>query len=87
MDHVAQKNRGFAFVEFAEESDARDAERNMNGSELHGRCIRCNAAKPNINKAKSQWEQAEEWVEQLKNAEEEEAAAAEEGGGLGGGGN
>lgn len=87
MDHVAQKNRGFGFVEFAEEADARDAERNMNGAELHGRCIRVNVAKPNVNKTKAVWESAADWFETLKAAEvAEEAGAAEAGAAEGAGG-
>ena len=82
MDHVKQAHRGFAFVEFAEEADARDAEANMNGAELCGRCIRVNAAAPRVNKNKAVWEEAQDWFESLKEAGE----GAEEGEGAGGSG-
>eukprot|EP01053_Blabericola_migrator_P006706 Blabericola_migrator_1__6705@NODE_338_length_9616_cov_89_769714_g272_i0_p7_GENE_NODE_338_length_9616_cov_89_769714_g272_i0NODE_338_length_9616_cov_89_769714_g272_i0_p7_ORF_typecomplete_len130_score24_34RRM_1/PF00076_22/2_7e19RRM_5/PF13893_6/4_3e12RRM_7/PF16367_5/3_3e06Nup35_RRM_2/PF14605_6/1_8e03Nup35_RRM_2/PF14605_6/0_0034OB_RNB/PF08206_11/6_9e03OB_RNB/PF08206_11/0_0027Limkainb1/PF11608_8/8_2e03Limkainb1/PF11608_8/0_007RRM_8/PF11835_8/0_011RRM_2/PF04059_12/0_085_NODE_338_length_9616_cov_89_7697 len=38
------KNRGFGFVEYEEESDAKVAMENMNGSELLGRTIVVNLA-------------------------------------------
>ncbi|XP_065062035.1 peptidyl-prolyl cis-trans isomerase E-like [Rhopilema esculentum] len=46
LDYETQKHRGFAFVEFEFAEDAAAAMDNMNESELHGRTIRVNIAKP-----------------------------------------
>lgn len=46
IDYETQKNRGFAFVEFENADDAAAAMDNMNDSELFGRPIRVNLAKP-----------------------------------------
>ena len=76
MDHVAQKNRGFGFVEFAEEGDAADAMENMDNAELFGRVVRVNRAQPQRNKSRAVWEDADAWFKSLK-----EAGGLEEGGG------
>ena len=44
MDRATGKPRGFAFVEFANESDAKDAIEKFNGHELEGRALRVNEA-------------------------------------------
>lgn len=46
IDYETQKHRGFAFVEFEMAEDAAAAIDNMNDSELFGRTIRVNIAKP-----------------------------------------
>ncbi|XP_065890228.1 peptidyl-prolyl cis-trans isomerase E-like [Dysidea avara] len=46
LDYSTQKHRGFAFVEFELSEDAAAAIDNMNESELFGRTIRVNIAKP-----------------------------------------
>jgi len=46
VDNSSQKHRGFAFVQFDERGDAADAIDNMNGSELFGRVLKVNLAKP-----------------------------------------
>lgn len=46
LDYETQKHRGFAFVEFEQAEDAVAAIDNMNDSELFGRTIRVNVAKP-----------------------------------------
>jgi len=46
LDYETQKHRGFAFVEFEAAEDAAAAIDNMNDSELFGRTIRVNIAKP-----------------------------------------
>lgn len=46
LDYETQKHRGFAFVEFEQAEDAAAAIDNMNDSELFGRTIRVNVAKP-----------------------------------------
>ncbi|XP_013786126.1 peptidyl-prolyl cis-trans isomerase E-like, partial [Limulus polyphemus] len=46
LDYETQKHRGFAFVEFELAEDAAAAIDNMNDSELFGRTVRVNLAKP-----------------------------------------
>jgi len=46
LDYSTQKHRGFSFVEFEFSEDAAAAIDNMNESELFGRTIRVNIAKP-----------------------------------------
>ncbi|KJH47635.1 hypothetical protein DICVIV_06294 [Dictyocaulus viviparus] len=46
MDYETGKHRGFGFVEFELAEDATAAIDNMNESELFGRTIRCNFARP-----------------------------------------
>lgn len=46
IDFTTQKHRGFAFVEFESAQDAADAIDNMDNSEIFGRTIRVNIAKP-----------------------------------------
>uniref|UniRef100_A0A1B6KG36 Peptidyl-prolyl cis-trans isomerase E n=1 Tax=Graphocephala atropunctata TaxID=36148 RepID=A0A1B6KG36_9HEMI len=46
LDYETEKHRGFAFVEFEAAEDAAAAIDNMNDSELYGRTIRVNLAKP-----------------------------------------
>ncbi|XP_060523881.1 peptidyl-prolyl cis-trans isomerase E [Cylas formicarius] len=46
LDYESEKHRGFAFVEFESVEDAAAAIDNMNDSELFGRTIRVNIAKP-----------------------------------------
>ena len=46
IDYETSKHRGFAFMEFELAEDAAAAIDNMNESELYGRTIRVNLAKP-----------------------------------------
>lgn len=46
LDYESEKHRGFAFIEFEAAEDAAAAIDNMNDSELFGRTIRVNLAKP-----------------------------------------
>jgi RNA recognition motif-containing protein len=60
----SDKGRGFGFVEFESEEDCADAIENMEGSELFGKVLRCNIAKP-MSKApsgKAVWS-ADEWIQ------------------------
>ena len=41
----------------------------MDNSELFGKSIRVNIAKPQMNKKKAVWEEADEWFKALKDAE------------------
>lgn len=58
------KSRGFAFVEFESEEDAKDAIENMDGSELYGKVLRCHVAKalPKLTAGKAVWN-SEEWIQ------------------------
>jgi peptidyl-prolyl isomerase E (cyclophilin E) len=70
-----EKNRGFAFVEFEEVEDAAAAIDTMDASELLGRVLRVNLAKPAKNKLgsnKAVWAEADDWYKALP----EEGAAA-----------
>lgn len=96
LDYSSQKHRGFAFVEFELVEDAAAAIDNMNESELCGRTIRVNVARPKMLKEGSSrpvWSE-DDWLrkhagESLKDgqnpaAEDREAgsgAAAETDGG------
>ncbi len=68
LDMATQKNKGFGFVEFEEEGDAKEAIENMADSELFGRTIRVNASRAlRSNKAgKAVWAEADEWYATLK---------------------
>jgi RNA recognition motif-containing protein len=46
FDRDTGRSRGFGFVEFAEEQAARAAESALNGTELDGRTLRVNEARP-----------------------------------------
>lgn len=46
LDYSTQKHKGFAFIEFQLAEDAADAIDNMDNSEILGRTIRVNIAKP-----------------------------------------
>lgn len=63
---IADKNRGFGFVEFADEADAADALANMDASELFGRTLRVTLARPIVKKNVAVWEEAETWFKSLE---------------------
>lgn len=46
IDYTTQKHKGFAFIEFETAEDAAAAIDNMNDSEIYGKTIRVNLAKP-----------------------------------------
>uniref|UniRef100_A0A6S9RWN0 RRM domain-containing protein n=1 Tax=Chrysotila carterae TaxID=13221 RepID=A0A6S9RWN0_CHRCT len=75
LDTSSQKHRGFAFVQYDEKDDAADAIDNMNGSELFGRVLRVNTAKPDAASRGSHrpvWEaQADKFFEEKTGAEAE----------------
>uniref|UniRef100_A0A7S2H1G4 RRM domain-containing protein n=1 Tax=Octactis speculum TaxID=3111310 RepID=A0A7S2H1G4_9STRA len=65
-DFKDNKNRGFGFVEFDNDADAAEAMDNMDGSELLGRVLRVNIAKPITHKlgaSKAVWS-SDEWFKQ-----------------------
>uniref|UniRef100_A0AAV1VMN7 RRM domain-containing protein n=1 Tax=Peronospora matthiolae TaxID=2874970 RepID=A0AAV1VMN7_9STRA len=63
MDYAAQRSKGFGFVEFVDEMDARAAIDNMDESELFGRTLRVSIAKPDrpkLGSNKPVWAEADE---------------------------
>merc|ERR1712159_72140 len=46
IEQTTQAHRGFGFITFEEREDAKAAIENMNNSELYGRVLRVNVAKP-----------------------------------------
>ena len=50
LDASSQKHKGFAFVQYDDKEDAADAIDNMHNSELFGRVLRVNLAKPDAMK-------------------------------------
>nr|CAH7766042.1 unnamed protein product [Callosobruchus chinensis] len=73
LDYESEKHRGFAFIEFESAEDAAAAIDNMNDSELFGRTIRVNLAKPQRIKEGSTrpvWSE-DTWLQQHAENEEE----------------
>ena len=68
----ADKSRGFAFVEFEEEADCKEALENMHGSELYGKYLKCSLAKPMSTKAPGTaiWA-ADDWIQNQMKEEED----------------
>lgn len=79
-DSVTDKHRGFGFVEFEEPDDAKEAMENMSDSEMHGRVLKVNVAKPNAIKNQAVWAEADKWYEQTlaKDAGEVDAEIRQE---------
>ncbi|XP_047249095.1 peptidyl-prolyl cis-trans isomerase E isoform X2 [Girardinichthys multiradiatus] len=80
LDYETEKHRGFGFIEFELPEDAAAAIDNMNESELFGRTIRVNIAKPmRIKEGSSRpvWSD-DDWLKKFsgKTVEEAEAEAA-----------
>lgn len=50
MDKMTGRSRGFGFVEFTKPEEAKAAIEKLNGSELKGRKINVNEAKPQVNR-------------------------------------
>lgn len=64
-DYVANKSRGFGFVEFDCDEDAQEAIFNMDGAELFGKFLRCTnakAASASLQEGKAVWS-SEEWMQ------------------------
>lgn len=87
VDVATGKHRGFGFVEFADESDAKDAIDNMHNSELFGRVLRVTLARPAKAKSQAVWASADAWYQALRDGAEaelaDEAAVGEDGADLG----
>lgn len=80
LDYETNKHRGFAFLEFELNEDAAAAIDNMNESELYGKTIRVNIAKPqkSQNSSRALWN-ADEWL--LENTGPENQGDNKENGG------
>jgi RNA recognition motif-containing protein len=50
MDKMTGRSRGFGFVEFSKPEEAKAAVEKLNGSDLKGRKINVNEAKPQVNR-------------------------------------
>lgn len=86
LDYSSQKHRGFAFIEFQLLEDAAAAMDNMNESELFGRTVRVNIARPKVLKEGSSrpvWSE-DAWLRKHAGKTLEEES---QGGGEGGGDN
>ncbi|KAL4095996.1 hypothetical protein PRIC1_009361 [Phytophthora ramorum] len=62
-EYSTQRSKGFGFVEFEDEADARAAIDNMDDSELFGRTLRVSIAKPDkpkLGSNKPVWAEADE---------------------------
>ncbi len=86
LDYQTEKHRGFAFVEFEVPEDAQAAIDNMNDSELFGRTLKVNLAKPlrmRENSSRPVWAD-DEWLQKYagkavkKGGEGEKAEGREE---------
>jgi RNA recognition motif-containing protein len=79
-DWKAGTNRGFAFVEYEEEEDAAAAMENMDGSELAGRVLKVNQAKPlkhKLGSTKAVWS-ADEWFKGIDEGDDMINATADD---------
>ncbi|KAG9268299.1 peptidyl-prolyl cis-trans isomerase E [Astyanax mexicanus] len=79
LDYETEKHRGFAFIEFELAEDAAAAIDNMNESELFGRTIRVNIAKPmRIKEGSSRpvWSD-DDWLKKFSGKTTEESEEAE----------
>ncbi|KAG7249256.1 hypothetical protein CRUP_016537, partial [Coryphaenoides rupestris] len=79
LDYETEKHRGFAFIEFELAEDAAAAIDNMNESELFGRTIRVNIAKPmRIKEGSSRpvWSD-DDWLKKFSGKTAEEADGEE----------
>merc|ERR1712072_272202 len=65
IEQTTQKHRGFGFVTFEEREDAKAAIENMNNSELYGRVLRVNVAKPM--RAKAEGSGKAVWADEYAN--------------------
>jgi peptidyl-prolyl isomerase E (cyclophilin E) len=83
VDVATGKHRGFGFVEFADEGDAKDALDNMHNSELFGRVLRVNVARPAKSKSQAAWASADAWYQALREGADEEGGDAGDDGGAG----
>ena len=78
IDNKTGKHRGFAFVEFELEADARECVDNLHGAELAGRTLRVTVARPQRAKGQGQavWS-ADNWFKSLEAGAVGEVSAEE----------
>jgi len=73
LDQSTQKNRGFGFVDFVDKDDAAAAIDNMHNSELYGKVLKVNIARPDKkatgNGIHGVWADADTWVERQQQEE------------------
>ncbi|KAG7400283.1 hypothetical protein PHYBOEH_006420 [Phytophthora boehmeriae] len=77
LDYSTQRSKGFGFVEFEEEADARAAIDNMDESELFGRTLRVTIAKPDrpkLGSNKPVWAEADDAMDVSTTESSEQAA-------------
>ncbi|KAE8910712.1 hypothetical protein PF005_g9173 [Phytophthora fragariae] len=70
MEYSTQRSKGFGFVEFEDEADARAAIDNMDESELFGKTLRVSIAKPDrpkLGSKKPVWAEADEAADAAEN--------------------
>ncbi|XXG97685.1 protein transport protein S31 [Hypoxylon texense] len=85
--NATEPHRGFAYVEYEDADDAKEAIDNMDQSELFGRVLKVSAAKPpksaqeGLGSKTAVWEQ-EGWLAEHAVSEEDRAAAAGAGGNM-----
>lgn len=80
VDYETQKHRGFAFVEYETADDAAAAIDNMNDSELFGRSIRVNLARPvrlKETSSKPVWAE-DQWLAESMNTAESGSTATDD---------
>lgn len=88
LDNKTGRHRGFAFVEFELEADAKECVDNLHGAELMGRTLRVTVARPQREHGtagKAVWSQ-EAWFKSLAEGGAEGAGGSGGAGGGGGGG-
>uniref|UniRef100_A0A673L8I6 Peptidyl-prolyl cis-trans isomerase E n=1 Tax=Sinocyclocheilus rhinocerous TaxID=307959 RepID=A0A673L8I6_9TELE len=79
LDYETEKHRGFAFLEFELAEDAAATIDNMNESELFGRTIRVNIAKPmriKVGSSRPVWSE-DDWLKKFSGKTVEESEEAE----------
>lgn len=79
MDYQEGKNKGFAFLEYDDADDAKEAIYNMDGAELFGKALTVNIAreeKMQLGDSRAVWSN-EEWFKEQAGAKEREEESQE----------
>ncbi|KAJ8903555.1 hypothetical protein NDN08_004659 [Rhodosorus marinus] len=79
VDAGSQKTRGFGFVQFESAEDAAAAVDNMNDSEVYGRRIRVNYARPlpKAGHGKAVWDATDDWLKDQQKDDDKDFIQAE----------